>query len=790
MGSQPPSSLSWRVTSLDSAVRGKEDQHAADQKERQPPVKKSHSTSSIAMGMLPAISIAVPGAASSSSNGGTETNRSNPGSTDAPSTSKQTQEEHEHHHSIHNPFTIGPLRKDGRMESRHHSTTDGEGDEAKPSRRRRTRDKLAKAGRSLSPFNHRRKSLSKLPGVLGGSWTHLASGGHLFGSKQLTPQSYSSAASSGETSEKGEDFESESDADSIASGKGLQPRSMAFGRGGKDDHDGSDDDDWDADFDRERRSGDAETDDSSRLSREGADSFEEEEDDPGARDPLLDFDDATIDNTLFNAGCLDLHNAWQNNRESIGEGGWYPADDDPSWGHPDGAINEEPAEQGYDQSGEVRTASVDAAMPTSPSQDPHARLPNIILPSFKIPEPKRQGSKYIVSGNGPNAYSLVASRPIFARNRCTITLVHGEYEKAVKERATGGGRGPKKWIVASDGSEESSYAIEWTIGTVLRDGDETLIVSVMETSEKLDPTHKTETAHAKAALKEHQDIRQNMAVVLARQATALLQRTRLAVKISCQALHAKHSRHMLLDLIDFYGPTMVIVGSRGLGSLKGILLGSTSHYLVQKSSCPVMVARKRLQLPALPRGKSDVVSSVRRRHIRLDEAAIEKKSKVGEESDTDTDNDTEETKKNGDREGYEQGTEDKAEGEETPADDLAESKEKELTDAEVQAKRRQEGEQAVAAKQMSRSFHSATEPSPEDALRDLNKTNLRGSGDLDQSEGTTLKNEVAKGETMGEEGGEEEEEEEESRSRALNRDVSEEEGSSDQRGRSRSRLGP
>jgi nucleotide-binding universal stress UspA family protein len=47
----------------------------------------------------------------------------------------------------------------------------------------------------------------------------------------------------------------------------------------------------------------------------------------------------------------------------------------------------------------------------------------------------------------------------------------------------------------------------------------------------------------------------------------------------------------MTDLIDFLEPTMVIVGSRGLGKLKGILLGSTSHYLVQKSSVPVMVGR-------------------------------------------------------------------------------------------------------------------------------------------------------------------------------------------------------
>lgn len=46
---------------------------------------------------------------------------------------------------------------------------------------------------------------------------------------------------------------------------------------------------------------------------------------------------------------------------------------------------------------------------------------------------------------------------------------------------------------------------------------------------------------------------------------------------------------MLIDLIDYFAPTLVIIGSRGLSRLKGIILGSTSHYLIQKSSAPVMV---------------------------------------------------------------------------------------------------------------------------------------------------------------------------------------------------------
>lgn len=40
--------------------------------------------------------------------------------------------------------------------------------------------------------------------------------------------------------------------------------------------------------------------------------------------------------------------------------------------------------------------------------------------------------------------------------------------------------------------------------------------------------------------------RQGLAYILVRQATSLLQRTRLNVVISCQAWHAKNARHMLL----------------------------------------------------------------------------------------------------------------------------------------------------------------------------------------------------------------------------------------------------
>lgn len=93
------------------------------------------------------------------------------------------------------------------------------------------------------------------------------------------------------------------------------------------------------------------------------------------------------------------------------------------------------------------------------------------------------------------------------------------------------------------------------------------------------------SAEKKAKLVNRRE-RQASALMLLRQATGLLERTRLNVKIECQGIHAQNARHMLVDMIDYLEPTMVIVGTRGLSSIKGMLLGSVSNYLIQKSSAP------------------------------------------------------------------------------------------------------------------------------------------------------------------------------------------------------------
>lgn len=70
------------------------------------------------------------------------------------------------------------------------------------------------------------------------------------------------------------------------------------------------------------------------------------------------------------------------------------------------------------------------------------------------------------------------SRPVFQRDRCTITITQGDPEATLGERRR------RLYVVASDLSEESRYAVEWGIGTVLRDGDQMLIVTIVESESK------------------------------------------------------------------------------------------------------------------------------------------------------------------------------------------------------------------------------------------------------------------------------------------------------------------
>ncbi|KAF4555031.1 putative universal stress protein [Elsinoe fawcettii] len=229
--------------------------------------------------------------------------------------------------------------------------------------------------------------------------------------------------------------------------------------------------------------------------------------------------------------------------------------------------------------------------------------------------------------------SPVHSTP--SAHRAIRQIIRGDYAHFQRE-AEEGRRRQRVYLVATDLSPEAEYALEWTIGTVLRDGDTLLAVYAVD--EEGLGEQGVEIGHGADVIKDTAKIVGNLPGERVAQSPApsplvkiggaernrsgsrigepkgraeaerykaaedisgrvvkLLRKTRLQIRVVVEVFHCKSPRHMLTEVIDFLSPTMTILGSRGRSALKGVLLGSFSNYIVNKSSVPVMVARKRLR---------------------------------------------------------------------------------------------------------------------------------------------------------------------------------------------------
>ncbi|KAI1827352.1 hypothetical protein F4861DRAFT_405607 [Xylaria intraflava] len=239
-------------------------------------------------------------------------------------------------------------------------------------------------------------------------------------------------------------------------------------------------------------------------------------------------------------------------------------------------------------------------------------------------------------------------------NRSIRIIYRGEFPRIQKE-AEEEHRRLRKYLVATDLSDESTHALEWAIGTVLRDGDTLLAMYCMdeETSGSADAggpmpddprsmkeqaaaaaaNALTKTANARAgqgnaspnpftfgrvtnsprlramdagsatsspapgsrSKTRMEEERERATVDITERVSKLLRKTQLQVRVVVEVIHCRNPKHLITEVIDLVNPTLVILGSRGRSALKGTLLGSFSNYLVTKSSVPVMVARKRLR---------------------------------------------------------------------------------------------------------------------------------------------------------------------------------------------------
>lgn len=173
-------------------------------------------------------------------------------------------------------------------------------------------------------------------------------------------------------------------------------------------------------------------------------------------------------------------------------------------------------------------------------------------------------------------------------NRSIRTIVRGNYA-SLQEEADGGRRRHRKYLVATDLSEESVYALEWTIGTVLREGDtmyaiytihedgnpssvqvgegakaiqDAAVVVGSQTREasqnrtilgRLGPVTASKTGSADSRVSSVTETERVRAVeAVSQTCVKLLRKTLLQVRIAVEVIHCKSPKLMITEAVSYY----------------------------------------------------------------------------------------------------------------------------------------------------------------------------------------------------------------------------------------------
>lgn len=214
-------------------------------------------------------------------------------------------------------------------------------------------------------------------------------------------------------------------------------------------------------------------------------------------------------------------------------------------------------------------------------------------------------------------------------HRCLRTIHRGDFAK-LQQECINGQRRERKYLVATDLSDEAAHAMEWTVGTVLRDGDTMLAIYCVDEDTGMGITADNSASASQSGTEE---IREQAAYVAAASAvrpppisspqpsplgpgtghknpslspspsgramskaeqdrhhavqditdrvSKLLRKTRLQVRVVIEVIHCKSPKHLILEVIDYIAPTLVILGSRGRSNLKGLVVSNPSYLLLK-----------------------------------------------------------------------------------------------------------------------------------------------------------------------------------------------------------------
>lgn len=145
---------------------------------------------------------------------------------------------------------------------------------------------------------------------------------------------------------------------------------------------------------------------------------------------------------------------------------------------------------------------------------------------------------------------------------------------------------PTKILLATDGSEEATLAARTAADIAQKTDSELHVVHVKGASVYIDPS--TERARVLHGAAEETAKREAQEMLDAQ----VEQIEAAGGKVAQTYVRLGRPAEEIIILADEIDAGLLVVGSRGLGGIRRLLLGSVSDSLVRHAHCPVLVVRK------------------------------------------------------------------------------------------------------------------------------------------------------------------------------------------------------
>ncbi|KAG5609182.1 hypothetical protein H5410_020463 [Solanum commersonii] len=149
--------------------------------------------------------------------------------------------------------------------------------------------------------------------------------------------------------------------------------------------------------------------------------------------------------------------------------------------------------------------------------------------------------------------------------------------------------------IGMDYSSTSKIALKWAIDNLIEEGDTIIIIHVV--SSKVEPTSKQlfeDTGSPLIPLDEFKQINVSKYYGLNpdKEVIDMLEPVSKLKKVTVVSkVYWGDARDKLCDAAESLKLDSLVIGGRGLGVLKRVLLGSVSNYVVQNATCPVTVVK-------------------------------------------------------------------------------------------------------------------------------------------------------------------------------------------------------